>query len=127
MVAGATAYFDPAGLMIQNGDASGTTTIASAAYSFAMNTYYNFRVTDDGSHLAIYISDLNTPVLTATDTYSVGNQVAFYDRETYGGYNQNPGINFDYVSMAVPEPGSVALIGLGLAGAWLWGRKRRPV
>jgi hypothetical protein len=126
MVAGVSAYFDPRGLMIQNGDVSGTTTIATAAYTFEMNTYYDFRVTDDGSHFAIYISDLNTPVLAATDTYSVGNRVAIYDRESYGGYNQNPGINFDYISIAVPEPGSFALIGLGLASAWHFGRKGSP-
>jgi len=88
------------------------------------HTYYSFRITDDGSHITLYMSDLNNPLLSANDTYSLGGWVGFYDRETFGGYNQNPGISLDAITIAVPEPSTFVLLGFGIAALVV--ARRRP-
>lgn len=119
--AGVLAYIGPGGLGIDNFiNGSPATVEASLALPLEMNTYYPFRITDDGTTFSIYVSDLNTPALSAVDTYSVGSHIAFYDRETYANYNQTPGVSLDYISIAVPEPGTLALLLLGSAGLALY-------
>ncbi len=59
-------------------------TIAEGTFDFAFNQFYNFRITDDGTHIALYFDDLVTPLLTATDSTQMGNKIGFYNREGAG-------------------------------------------
>lgn len=100
---------------VEDETSSGGSGIGYANVSFALNTYYSFRITDDGNNIAVYISDFGNPLLAESDTYSLGSYVGLYDRETYGGYNQNPGVSLEYISITVPEPSVFALLGFGVA------------
>jgi hypothetical protein len=100
---------------IEDQTSSGGVNGIYANFSFALNTYFSFRITDDGNNIAVYISDFGNSLLSESDTYSLGNHVGLYDRETYGGYNQNPGVSLDYISITVPEPSTFALLGFGVA------------
>jgi hypothetical protein len=102
--------------------------LTRGTYSLSLNTLYNFRITDNGNNLALYIGDLTTPLLTASDSSVYGNQVALNNREgTGGGSSISAGsmVKLDYLNIqAVPEPSTawLALVG-GLGASFLRWRK----
>ena len=93
--------------------------LARGTYSISLDTFYNFRITDDGNNLALYIGDLATPLLTATDSSVYGNQLGLYNREgTGGGSSISTGsvVQLDYLNIeAVPEPTTAWLAFDGIA------------
>jgi hypothetical protein len=54
-------------------------------FPIAPNVYYDFRLTDDGSNVALFLSDLDTPLITASDSSIIGNSLGLYNREGVGG------------------------------------------
>src|ERR1700736_1587793 len=46
--------------------------LATGTFPMTLNTFYPFRITDDGTNLALYINDLAHPLLIATDSNSYG-------------------------------------------------------
>jgi hypothetical protein len=93
--------------------------LARGTYALSLNTAYNFRITDNGNNLALYIDDLTTPVLTATDSAIYGNLVALYNREGAGaGSSISAGsiVQLDTLTIqSAPEP---SIVSLTLAGGF---------
>ncbi len=70
----------------------------------------------------INASDMNGPIARADDFYPVRNYIA-------GWYNENRGIppgSFVFMSQPVPEPGTLLMMGIGLAGLGI-ARKRKKL
>lgn len=92
-------------------------TLAEAPVSLPNNTWFNYRVTDDSTNVALYFNDLNTPAITASTNFISGNKAAFnnalFDVTT----------EMDYVQI-VPEPTSSAFL-LVSASFMLSVRRRR--
>jgi hypothetical protein len=96
----------------RNGYPGSSPIITSGTFGIDINTAYDFRITDDGTNLALYINNLTTPVLTAVDSTVIGNRIGIYNREgSSGGSSISNGsvIKLDYLH-AVPEP-SQAIFG----------------
>lgn len=85
--------------------------LADATYTINMNTAYDFRITDNGSQIAFYITDFNTPVLTTTTSIDEGNKIVLYNRERELGVNMKTSL--DYIQIT-PEPSTSCLLGVGL-------------
>ncbi len=67
------------GISIQSFTPTNVTVLSQGSYSFIVGQTYNFTVTDDGNNITVAIN--GTPLLSATNTYTTGNKVAFYSRE----------------------------------------------
>lgn len=81
----------------------------SAGFSFTTNTFYNFKITDDGFNVALFVDNLVTPILTTTSAISSGNLVGIYSRENVG-----TSVLSAVSISAVPEPATWgALAGVG--------------
>jgi hypothetical protein len=96
--------------------------VAQGTFPLALNTFYDFRITDDGTNVALYIGDLTTPFLTGTDTIASGNKLGIFNREgTGGGSSISDGsiVHLDYLTV-VPEPTTWSLLAVGI-GALLSG------
>lgn len=110
--------------IVRNTNPGSTPILSEGTFAISLNTYYDFRLTDDGTSLALYISDLSTPFLTATESSVLGSRLAIYNREgTGGGSSISDGsiVRLDYVQV-VPEPSSALLLFAG-AAVWLCRRK----
>jgi hypothetical protein len=101
------------------GDTDGGSDILNQSFSYTTNTPYNFKITDDGFNIGVYLGDLGTPLFTTTSAVSSGNLVGFYSRENIG----TSMISTISVT-AVPEPSTYAALA-GLAALGLAGTKRR--
>lgn len=44
--------------------------------------YFEFRITDDGTNMALYVGDLKSPLISYSTTESFGNRIGFYNRES---------------------------------------------
>jgi hypothetical protein len=86
--------------------------LTSGTFLLSLNTFYNFRVTDNGTNLALYINDLAKPFLTATDSNSYGSQLGLYNREGNGSISAGSITQLDFINV-VPEPSSLSLLVLG--------------
>jgi len=109
----------------RHGYPGATPILMQGTFGLALNTPYDFRVTDDGTNVALYINDLVTPFLTATDSTVIGNRLGIYNREGSGGgssISDGSVTRLDYVQV-VPEP-STALFGALSALVFLVSRNR---
>lgn len=59
---------DSAGSVTLGKQANNWTTVGSAATTINQNTWYHVKITFEGSALAVYVGDMVTPKITATDT-----------------------------------------------------------
>lgn len=88
--------------------------LATGTFLMTDNTFYNFRITDDGTNLALYINDLTNPFLTATDSNSYGSQLGLLNREGNGSISAGSITQLDYIDVrAVPEPSTLSMLLLG--------------
>ncbi len=94
--------------------------LANAVYPIALNTAYDFRITDDGSTIDFYIGDLDTPLLSATTAVDSGDRIVIYNGQNLAGPNRTTALDFIQI---VPEPAAATLICFGLLGMSL--RRRR--
>ncbi len=53
-------------------------------YPIALNQDYTARVVDDGTNVRVYVNDLSTPLVQATDTFRGGNLIGLTNREGAG-------------------------------------------
>jgi hypothetical protein len=49
-------------------------------FTFAQNTYYDFRVVDDGERLTLYLNNLTTPIASGQVTERGGNKIGMQNR-----------------------------------------------
>ncbi len=99
--------------------------LALGNYNFQYNQYYDFRITDDGTHLALYFVDMQAPLLTASNSTHGGNRIGFYNREgAEAGSSISDGsqVQMDYISV-VPEPSTILLV-LTFGALSFWHRRR---
>jgi len=102
-----------------------TPIIAQGTYNLALNTPYDFRIVDDGTNVSLYINDLNTPFLTASDSTSPGDRLGILNREGSGGgssLSDGSVVQLDYIHV-VPEPTTLLLV--SIAGVLISSRRRR--
>jgi hypothetical protein len=104
--------------------------LTTGTFALALNTPYDFRITDDGTNLALYINNLTTPFLTASDSTVIGHHLGIYNREGSGGgssISDGSVTRVDFVEV-VPEPSVVVFAALStLAFALRRNRSRRVV
>jgi hypothetical protein len=98
---------------------------AIANFTFLNDTYYDFKILDDGNSLTLYLVDLNNPILSVVTSERTGYQIGIENRgyvpwwPTYDNEAQ-----LDYISVStVPEPSCFALC--GLAGSLFIFRSRK--
>ena len=70
------------------------------------NTWLNFKITDDGNNVSVYLSDLDNALLSASTAFAPGSKIAFNN-----GYTNNQ-VSIDSITI-VPEPSSLSLLALG--------------
>ena len=82
----------PSGAVVLGAASNGWRQIASAQTTINIGTQYHVRVRAVGSQIQVFVGDMNTPLITATDgTYSTGqNGVRVYSSSA----------SFDNVSVA---------------------------
>jgi hypothetical protein len=85
-------------------------TIAALSYPFAANTDYDFRITDDGNNIRLFMGGSLTPAIEASTTFRAGDMMAIYNREFSISRSE-----LDFISV-VPEPGTGLIFGLGTVG-----------
>jgi hypothetical protein len=54
------------------------------AANLTLDTWHTFRITDDGTNIALFFDGSSMPNLTANSTYSAGNKIALFNREGAG-------------------------------------------
>lgn len=52
----------------------------STNFALALNTFYPFQIVDSGSNVTLYLSNLNTPLLTMDTTNRAGNLIGLQNR-----------------------------------------------
>jgi hypothetical protein len=86
--------------------------LSSAPAYLPSNEWIDFRITDNGSMVALYLGDLANPIVTATTVLSPGNRISFNNS-----YNPGQVVSIDSVTVAsVPEPSALSLLVIGLGG-----------
>lgn len=97
-----------------NGDSLEYWGYTSTSTDFILDTWYSFEIRDLGSSVELYWNGASTATLTLYSSYSVGNEIGFYNRE---GAAAGSGISADGMARldsititAVPEPATYAVI-----------------
>jgi len=101
------------------------TTLASASPTISMNTFYEFKITDNGSNISVFLENMVVPLFSYSTSSTYGDMVQIRNREQAAGSWPPPYfLNLDYVSIqGVPEPSSLSLIIAG--GAVLVAGRRK--
>jgi hypothetical protein len=100
------------------------TALAVAAPQINLNTFYDFKINDDGNNIKVYITDMTNPLFTYSTFKTYGNKVQFGNREQAAGSSPPPYyLNIDSLSI-VPEPSALSLLSVGLGGLAMMRRRR---
>ncbi len=97
------------------------TELAFLSYPLAVNTDYDFRITDDGSTVRLYMMGSSTPAIEGSSSFRAGDKIAIYNREFSISRSE-----LDFISV-VPEPSSFLIFGLGALGLWSFRRRASTV
>lgn len=114
-------------VVLQQNAAFGFATLASAAFTYAMNTWYQIEVSwaSNGDMTVSLWNEPHTSMLAQTATTATGNTTA--GGIAFRGFNNSVGatgtVQVDTYSTPVPEPASLIAIGAGLLA--LARRKRK--
>lgn len=107
-------------------DATTGNLLAQASPNISMDTYDTFDITDSGSQISVYLNGSVNPTLSAETTASYGNQIGIFNREQAAAWGPNHISQLDFISVsAVPEPQSIALVGVAAVLLFTVTRKRR--
>jgi len=91
--------------------------LAVEPYAYAPNTDYEFRITDDGTTISLFMMGSLTPTAQASSGYAPGNKISIYNRELASSQSEIGFINI------VPEPQATVFVAMALSG--LMFRRRR--
>jgi len=111
---------------IQFWDFTTATQLASAAVTINMNTFYDFRIVDNGNLISVFLNNSVTPDFTYATNLNYGSYVQIGNREQAAGFGPPPYyVQLDTISVSasVPEPSSLSLLLLG--GAVITAARRR--
>lgn len=93
--------------------------VAGTMFTFVPDTFYNFRIVDNGDDITLYLVDLTTPFLSLNTSSRQGGTINEIDMEnsrgTAGGgpAGENLGVVLNNFSItAIPEPSTFCLFGL---------------
>jgi len=92
-----------------------STTLAYATFAINLNTYYDFKLTDNGNDIKFYIDDLITPVISVNSSFDgSGDKIGLYNREGGGGgswISNGSVVKIDYLTATpVPEPTTIGFL-----------------
>jgi len=59
----------------------GVSVIATANFPLQMNSWYDFKISDNGTNIGVFIADLNNPIITTTSAARAGNRIGIQNRE----------------------------------------------
>ncbi len=96
--------------------------LASSGFSLSANTYYDFKIVDDGFNISVYMNGATTPTLSVSTLLDYGDTIQFGNRSQMHGWPPPYNMDLDYISI-VPEPSVFAIICAG--GFALAGRRKR--
>src|ERR1051325_3411732 len=88
------------------------TELAFLSYPLAVNTDYDFRITDAGNTIRLYMMGSSTPTIEGSSSFRAGDKIAIYNREFSISRSE-----LDFITV-VPEPSGVFVFGLVVFGAW---------
>jgi hypothetical protein len=94
--------------------------LAVGTFPMTLNTFYAFRITDDGTNLALYINDLVHPFLIATDSNSYGSQLGLYNREGNGSISVGSITQLDFITVQTTYTWSTTTTGFAWLNAGNW-------
>lgn len=80
---------------------NGIVELATGTFPMTLNTFYSFRITDDGTNLALYINDLAHPLLIAADSNSYGSQLGLNNREGNGSISAGSVSQLDFINVVL--------------------------
>lgn len=60
---------------------AGVRFVGNRKFTFQLNVDYDFRITDDGNRIEVFIGDLAVPVVAAATAYRTGNRLIIYNSE----------------------------------------------
>ena len=95
-------------------------TLATGTFPMTLNTFYTFRITDDGTNLALYINDLTHPLLTATDSNLYGSQLGLFNREGNGSISAGSITRLDFITAHATYTWSTTTTGFAWLNAANW-------
>jgi hypothetical protein len=111
------------GQTVQIWDFSTDTKLTAVGPTLNRNTFYDFKIVDDGNLISVFLDNLSTPILSYSTAVSLGNFVQIGNREQAAGSWPPPYyLQMDYISI-IPEPSSLSLLLAG--GAALMVKRRR--
>lgn len=80
---------------------------AAASFSPMQNVFYDFRIVDSGTNIALYFNDSPVPTVSLSTTNSFGSKVVVYNRELAGDTTQ-----IAFLTVNTPSASSAALVTL---------------
>ena len=96
------------------------TYLATGTFPMSLNTFYTFRITDDGTNLALYINDLTHPFLIATDSNAYGSQLGLFNREGNGSISAGSITQLDFITAHTTYTWSTTTTGFAWLNASNW-------
>lgn len=68
-------------------------------FLFQTNVFYDFRITDDGTNLSLFLGNLTTPLLERSTTTRAGNRVGIHNHTGLGTIADGSLVHLDYITV----------------------------
>ena len=94
--------------------------LATGTFPMTQNKFYNFRITDNGTQIALYINNLAKPFLTATDSNFYGSRLGLYNREGNGSISAGSITKLDFITAQTTYTWNSTTTGFAWLNAGNW-------